>query len=159
MRQYNLTISGNDYNVIIKEVTTEDVLAEVNGVEHRVLIRKINKLAQASKPAAPIQPVQPVTTPTTSSQTSAPASPSSAPTPAQTATPVGDGTVISPIPGHVLEISVNVGDKVLKGQKVLVLEAMKLENVITATTDGTIQKILVNEGDAVNHHQELMIIE
>lgn len=155
MRQYNLTISGNDYNVIIKEVTAEDVVAEVNGVEHRVLIRKINKLAQKSQPVTPIQPVQPVTASSSPSAASAPASQ----TPAQASGPAGEGVVVSPIPGHVLEISVSVGDKVLKGQKVLVLEAMKLENTITAVKDGTIQKIMVNEGDAVNHDQQLMIIE
>jgi biotin carboxyl carrier protein len=152
MRQYNLTISGNDYNVIIKEVTAEDVVAEVNGVEHRVLIRKINKLAQKNQPVTPIQPV-------TASASSSAASASAAPTPAQASSPAGEGVVVSPIPGHVLEISVSVGDKVLKGQKVLVLEAMKLENTITAVKDGTIQKIMVNEGDAVNHDQQLMIIE
>ena len=151
MRQYNLTISGKDYSVIIKEVTAEDVVAEVNGVEHRVLIRKINKLVSEKPVAAPVQPVQPSSSPSIAppSQTPAPPSPGA----------VEEGVVVSPIPGHILEISVSEGDKVLKGQKVLVLEAMKLENIITATMDGTIKKILVNEGDAVNHDQKLMIIE
>lgn len=149
MRQYNLTISDNDYNVIIKEVTAEEVLAEVNGVEHRVLIRNINKLAPKTQaaPVKEVQPVQPVTSPS--------ASKPSAPSPVA----AGEGAVVSPIPGHILEVSVSVGDKVLKGQKVLILEAMKLENVITATTDGIISKILVSQGDAVTHDQQLMIIE
>jgi len=147
MRQYNLTISNNDYHVIIKEVTAEEVLAEVNGVEHRVLIRKINKIAPKTKPTAPIHDVQPVTSP------SAPQPPPPSPLSA------GEGTIIAPIPGHILEISVSVGDKVLQGQKVLILEAMKMENVITTATDGIISKILINEGDAVTHDQQLMIIE
>lgn len=148
MRQYNLTISGNDYSVVIKEVTSEEVLAEVNGVEHRVLIRNINKLAPKTKQAAPVQDVQPVQpiTPSTPTPQSSPVAP-------------GEGAILSPIPGHILEISVSVGDKVLQGQKVLILEAMKLENVITATKDGIIKKILISEGDAVTHDQQLMIIE
>jgi glutaconyl-CoA/methylmalonyl-CoA decarboxylase subunit gamma len=147
MRQYNLTISDNDYNVIIKEVTNDEVLAEVNGVEHRVLIRKINKLVPKTKPTAPIQDVQPVTSP------SAPQPPTP---PSLTA---GEKAIVSPIPGHILEVSVSIGDKVLRGQKVLILEAMKMENVITATVDGIISKILVSEGDAVTHAQQLIIIE
>jgi glutaconyl-CoA/methylmalonyl-CoA decarboxylase subunit gamma len=146
MRQYNLTISDNDYSVVIKEVTPEEVLAEVNGVEHRVLIRNINKLAPATKQAAPVQDVQPVQPITPSTSQSPPAAP-------------GEGSVLSPIPGHILEISVSTGDKVLRGQKLLILEAMKLENVITATKDGIIKKILVSQGDAVSHDQQLMIIE
>ena len=149
MRQYNLLINENDYSVIIKEVTAEEVLAEVNGVEHRVLIRKINKLAPETKPSAPIQDVQPVQ----------PVTPSAASTPPSSPVAVGEGAIVSPIPGHILEISVSVGDKVLQGQKVLILEAMKLENVITATTDGIIKKILVSEGDAVTYDQQLIIIE
>lgn len=147
MRQYNLTISDNDYNVIIKEVTAEEVLAEVNGVEHRVLIRKINKIAPKTKPVVQIQEVQPVTSPSASKPP--PPSPLAA----------REGIILSPIPGHILEISVSAGEKVLQGQKVLILEAMKMENVITATTDGIISKILVNEGDAVTHDQQLIVIE
>lgn len=146
MRQYNLTISGNDYSVVIKEVTSEEVLAEVNGVEHRVLIRNINKLAPATKSTAPVQEIQPVH----------PITPS---TPQPSAAAPGEGVIASPIPGHILEISVSVGDKLLQGQKVLILEAMKMENVITASTNGIIKKILVSEGDAVTHDQHLVIIE
>lgn len=142
---YSLSINGNEYNVVIKEVTEEDVRAEVNGVEHIVSINKISNLAVQQSPD--IQPRKKVEAPPAVSS----------PEPAG---PVGEGEVciVSPIPGHVLEISVEIGEKVLVGQKVLVLEAMKMENIITAEKSGVVKKILVSEGDAVNHDQTMMII-
>lgn len=142
---YNLSINGNEYNVIIKEVTEEDVRVEVNGVEHIVAINKISNLSVPDTSDAPKK--NEVTAPLmeTNSQSSE--------------NKKGEaGTICSPIPGHVLEVSVQVGDKVLAGQKVLVLEAMKMENIITAEKSGMVKKILVSEGDAVNHDQTLMII-
>jgi pyruvate carboxylase subunit B len=141
---YSLTINNNNYDVIIKEVSDEDVRVEVNGVEHLVAIRDIKHIAQTesqvaraagTKPRTPIQPVTPV----------APA-PSSA-------------GICSPIPGHILEIYVEVGDQVSCGQKLLILEAMKLENIISSDRDGKVKKILVKEGDSVNHDQALIIVE
>lgn len=146
---YNLSINGNDYEVIIKEVTEEDVTVDVNGVEHIVSINKITNLAapqccaETSAPLAPKEkpePVQPVTPPTSAVQAA------------------GDGAICSPLPGHILEIAVAEGDHVLVGQKILVLEAMKLENIITTDRTGTVKKILVSVGDAVNHDQSLVVI-
>lgn len=51
-----------------------------------------------------------------------------------------------------------VGEQVRAGQKLLVLEAMKLENSITATMDGTVEKILVSEGDVVSQGQTLVVL-
>ncbi len=143
---YSLSINGNEYNVIIKEVTEEDVRAEVNGVEHIISINKITNLA--AEQSSEIQPVNKVEAPVAGS-TLVPVASSEG----------GAGCITSPIPGHVLEISVEVGEKVLVGQKVLVLEAMKMENIITAEKAGSVKKILVSEGDAVNHDQTMMIIE
>ena len=143
---YSLSINGNEYNVIIKEVTEDDVRAEVNGVEHIVSINSIKNLA--AEQSSEVQPVKNVAAPVAGS-TAKPAAPSGG----------GEGCIASPIPGHVLQIFVEVGEKVLVGQKVLVLEAMKMENIITAEHAGTVKKILVSEGDAVNHDQTMMIIQ
>ena len=67
-------------------------------------------------------------------------------------------TVTSPLPGVILEVSVKVGDAVKKGQKVMVLEAMKMENVIEATADGTVTAIKVDKGDSVLEGAPLVII-
>jgi glutaconyl-CoA/methylmalonyl-CoA decarboxylase subunit gamma len=146
MRMYSLSINSNDYNVIIKEVTEEEVRAEVNGVEHIVSVNKITNLA-----AEQTQIIQPIK----KAATSLPSSSS----PPVTASGGGEGCIVSPIPGHVLEVSVELGEKVLAGQKVFLLEAMKMENIITAEKAGTVKKILVSQGDSVNHDQIMMIIE
>jgi biotin carboxyl carrier protein len=55
----------------------------------------------------------------------------------------------SPMPGIVLQVLVKEGDTVKRGQKVLILEAMKMENEILAEYSGEVQQIMVKEGDAV----------
>ncbi|MCD6390239.1 MAG: acetyl-CoA carboxylase biotin carboxyl carrier protein subunit [Desulfobulbaceae bacterium] len=63
------------------------------------------------------------------------------------------------MPGNVIKIYVEEGEKVLAGQKLLVLEAMKLENNIISTCAGVVEKILVREGQAVNQGQSLVVVE
>ena len=65
-------------------------------------------------------------------------------------------TVIAPIPGVIVEISVNAGDSVTYGQELCVLEAMKMKNSIRANRDGRIKKIFISTGDHVRQSQILM---
>ncbi len=58
-------------------------------------------------------------------------------------------TVAAPLPGRVIEIKVNVGDKVAMGQEIIILEAMKMENSITSDFAGYVKQIFVAEGDSV----------
>ena len=67
--------------------------------------------------------------------------------------------VKSPMPGLILEILGTKGTKVRKGEKILVLEAMKMENVLKSPTDGTISDILVEIGQSVNKNQLLIQFE
>lgn len=62
----------------------------------------------------------------------------------------------APMPGLVLNIRVNPGDQVQEGDTLLVLEAMKMENVITANGTGTVKEIKVNQGDKVDKGQVLI---
>ena len=91
----------------------------------------------------------------------APAATSVAPAPvaapAKTA-PAGGTALKCPMPGKILKSLVKDGDKVTKNQKVLVLEAMKMENDIVAPTDGVIS-LLVKEGDDVVSQQDLAVIK
>ena len=60
------------------------------------------------------------------------------------------------MPGKIVDVQVNVGDKVSKGDPIMVLEAMKMENQIIAEYDGTVASIAVAKGDMVNPGDELI---
>ena len=146
MKEYKLKINGNDYAVTINEVDDNIAEVEVNGTPFKVEFEKpITK-----RPAATT-----VAKPAPKAAGAAPAATVSKP--AAAASGAGE-TVTSPLPGVILEVSVKVGDAVKKGQKVMVLEAMKMENVIEATADGTVTAIKVDKGDSVLEGAPLVII-
>ena len=68
------------------------------------------------------------------------------------------GNLISSMPGRVVEVMVNEGRQVKKGDTLLVLEAMKIEHVITAPHDGTVQSLYYHEGDMVEEGVELLVL-
>lgn len=71
----------------------------------------------------------------------------------------GEGTnVTSPMPGNILDIKVKVGDTVNKGDVLMILEAMKMENEIPANCDGTVKEISVSKGNAVETGSVLCVI-
>lgn len=72
---------------------------------------------------------------------------------------IGSTTVDSPMPGNIIRILVNTGDVVSKGQKLFVLEAMKMENEIGAPASGRVAAIQVNVGDTVVAGQDIIILE
>lgn len=65
----------------------------------------------------------------------------------------------APMPGLVFDISVEVGQEVAKGDALLILEAMKMENVIKSPADGVIKSIAVSKGDTVEKNQVLLNFE
>jgi len=144
MKQYKYIINGNVYNVTVNKV--EDTLAEVevNGTPYKVLMDK-----PASKHIVTIKrPVQMLTGVPGTQVVVTP--------------PLGSGlpyTIKAPLPGEIISIDCKVGDTVKKGQKLMVLEAMKMENTIPAIQDGTIIEIKVNKGDSVLEDTDLVIIK
>lgn len=72
--------------------------------------------------------------------------------------PTGDGSLTAPMPGTILKVLVSKGDKVETGQALVILEAMKMENKINATTTGTITSIEVSQGQNVDTGQLLLTI-
>ncbi|MBU0675411.1 MAG: biotin/lipoyl-binding protein [Proteobacteria bacterium] len=143
MRKYNLSINNNPYEVLVKRVSDIEATVEVNGIEHTVAIHKIETVIPASLDKREASTVRP--TPATS--------------PVSRPQPTGSGGIIAPMPGQIKAILVREGDKVTAGQKLIVMEAMKLENKLPADRDGIIKHILVRDGDIVNQGQELVIIE
>ena len=82
--------------------------------------------------------------------TGAPAAPAAAPAPAAPAAPAGGEKITAPMPGNVLDVKVSNGQAVKKGDVLMILEAMKMENEILAPQDGTVASVNVNKGDTVN---------
>jgi len=62
----------------------------------------------------------------------------------------------APMPGLVLNVKVSEGDEIKKGDNLLILEAMKMENILKSSTDGIIKKVLVKQGDKVEKNQILI---
>lgn len=140
-KEYKLKINGNDYAVVINSV--EDTLAEVevNGTPYQVEIdRPVKQTAKINRPAP------------------APVSDSGAPVVNKPVVQANAGAVKSPLPGVILSVHVNVGDTVKTGQKLLVLEAMKMENNIDSDRDGKVIAVKVAKGDSVLEGAELVII-
>lgn len=73
--------------------------------------------------------------------------------------PVVEGKVLALLPGRVVGLLVKPGDSVVKGQPLLVLEAMKMENEITAPRDGTVAAVPVADGDTVARNDLLVELE
>ncbi len=71
----------------------------------------------------------------------------------------GDGSLIAQMPGQVREIMAAEGDRVERGQPILLLEAMKMEIRVTAAADGMVKRLLVKQGDVVERGQVLAEIE
>jgi acetyl-CoA carboxylase biotin carboxyl carrier protein len=67
--------------------------------------------------------------------------------------------VLAPMPGKIIDVLVNVGDKVSEDDELLILEAMKMENPVYAAADGVVKEVKVKKGDTVESEQLLMILE
>ena len=129
MKQYKFKINGKDFDVTVNSVEGKNASVTVNGAEYQV------ELDQEA-PAA-IQPA----------------------TPAAVPKPAGAGVKVnSPMEGNVVDICVKPGDTVKGGQKVVVIESMKMEVEISATQDGTVTEILVHKGDHLVENQPVVTI-
>ena len=144
MKEYKYTIEGNKYEVAINEVNDTTAKVTVNGAEYTVEWEK----PVEEKPVVKVKPA--VAKPT------APTTPATA---APVAAPVSGNAIKTPLPGVIIDVKVNVGDTVAKGQTVVVLEAMKMENNINADRDGKVTAIQVTKGDTVADGAILVVLE
>ena len=117
----------------------------VNGTEYTVEWEK----PDVNKPAGVVKPV--VKPAAAAAATAAPA--------AAAAAPVNGHPIKTPLPGVIIDVKVNVGDTVTKGQTVVLLEAMKMENNINADRDGKVASIAVAKGDTVADGAVLVVLE
>ena len=141
MKEYKFKIGGKEYNVTVNPKEGKFFDVTVNGATYEVESENAPVAAPAPQPAA--APVQ--------------AAPVAQAAPA--AKPAGAGEkVASPLPGVIIEISVKEGQQVKAGQKVAILEAMKMENEIPAPKDGTITDIHVHKGDTLQEGDPVVTI-
>ena len=155
MKQYQYTINGHPYEVTIHSADEETAEVEVNGHHYTV------RLGDESAPAPARQTPKPQPEPTVSATPAAETPEEKPATPAPESQPkraAGGREVIAPLPGLIREVLVKEGDKVKKGQKIMILEAMKMENEINADSDGTITSLLVANGDSVQGGDPLATI-
>jgi glutaconyl-CoA/methylmalonyl-CoA decarboxylase subunit gamma len=113
-------------------------LVKVNGNQYEVEVEEVGGAAPATAPAA---------------TAAAPAAPRAA------AAPAGAAVVQAPMPGTILKVNVGVGDTVKKGQVLIILEAMKMENEIVAPGDGKVASVNVSKGSSVNAGDVLVSME
>ncbi|MEN6554832.1 MAG: biotin/lipoyl-containing protein [Anaerolineaceae bacterium] len=135
----NVSIAGKKYAVKIDDLHARPVKAEVDGEVFEIWPEEA--APELSAPAAQAVLSKPMP---------AAAAPQAAP---------GGRDVNAPLPGVIIEINVKAGTRVKAGDPLLVLEAMKMKNIIRAGRDGVIAEVLVSAGDQVRHNQPLFRFE
>ncbi|MBQ0150687.1 MAG: biotin/lipoyl-binding protein [Bacteroidales bacterium] len=146
MKEYRFKINGNEYNVCINSIEGTEADVTVNGRSYSVGMESSAAQVQPA-PAVHTAPVAQTAAPV---RTQAPGAPAKA---------AGAGrAVTAPLPGVIIEVSVSAGQTVKAGQKVAVLEAMKMENEIQALEDGTVTAIHVSKGDSVLEGADIVTI-
>lgn len=144
MKEFEFTINGNKYSVEIRNVEANIATVEVNGTTYDVEIHK-----EIKQPKTPTIVRKEVKSPQGSQQIAKNA-----------AAAGGSGYKMkAPLPGTILEIHVKPGDQVKKGQNLITMEAMKMENNVLSEKDGTIKEIKVSQGDSVLQDDLLIEME
>jgi glutaconyl-CoA/methylmalonyl-CoA decarboxylase subunit gamma len=145
MKNFKFTINGNEYDAEIVGIEDSTAEVSVNGVTYSVEIDR--KLQTIKTPKL----IRTLAVPSTDSH------PSVSKT-ANPSAPKGTGNIKSPLPGVILELYVREGDMVKIGQKLLMLEAMKMENIINADKEGRVAFIKIGKGDSVMEGDILIVI-
>lgn len=141
MKNYQFEINGNIYDVKISNFEDNVVDLEVNGTPYKVNLkkevktRKTPKLVRSKTPPPSTKDNKPLTRKGKLS------------------------TIKAPLPGKILSILVSEGDTVKKDDKLMTMEAMKMENNILSDTEGVVKSIKVASGDAVLQDDLLLEIE
>ncbi len=134
MRQFRVLVNGNEYKVAIEE------LDEVGGAATEIMQPQQQNQPVVSKPAASSAP-KAITTPKPESNGD-----------------TSSGVIKAAMPGTILDVKISVGETVVRGQALLILEAMKMENEIMAPADGVISEIHATVGASVNSGDVLIVM-
>ena len=141
--KYKLTVNHQTYEVKIENINARPVVVTVDGQRFEVMPEnekqvEVNLEAGAGAESKPFTQM---------------------PIPASNPSAGGSQTLTAPLPGTVIELFVKPGEKVEVGQVVLVIEAMKMKNSIRSILSGTVEKVMVSQGQSVAHKQALIEFE
>lgn len=143
MKDFKFKIDGKDFTTSVDEQGNGQLTVTVNGKAYQV---ELPEHVVAARPT-----IHPMT-----AQAAAPAAHTPAPAPAAAG---ASATVTSPLPGTITKVNVAAGQKVKKGEVLLVMEAMKMANDVVAEADGTVQQVCVKEGQSVNQGDVLIQLQ
>lgn len=135
MKEFKFTIDGKQYNAAVNELEDNAAEVTVNGKSYKVQIEREE------------------------AQTVAVRRPVAAAAAGTAAKPAGLLTVKSPLPGSIMKVLVAAGKAVKKGDILLTMESMKMENNVTAEADGTVKAVFVEPGKNVMQDDKLLEIE
>lgn len=135
MKDFKFKIGGTDYTAQVAEMENGSLQVTVNGKAYEV------ELPEHKPAACPVV---------------RPAAAAAAPVAAPRAAAAGPSTVAAPLPGTITKVIATEGQKVKKGDVLVVMEAMKMANDITAEADGTVKKVCVAPGQSVNQGEALV---
>lgn len=138
MKEFAFKINGAEYKCAVEEIEAGKTKVTVNGKVYEVETEAPKAAPVAAKPVA------------------APAAPKAEAKPA--AAPAAGLQVKSPLPGSVIKVLVSEGQAVKKGDTLLTLESMKMENAIMAEADGTVKQIAVTPGQNVMQDDLLIVL-
>ncbi len=140
MKTFKFMIRGNEYEVEILNLENGVAQIEVNGTKYNV---ELEKTPQKTK--TPVLVRKPVVVPPGASKIKKQQN--------------GTYKIKAPLPGNIMQVFVKEGDSISKGDKLLVYEAMKMENTIRSEKSGTVKSLKVKPGDAVLQDDILLEIE
>lgn len=130
MKQFKFTINGNDYGVDMIGIEDNIARLEVNGTPYEVEIHK--KVKSSKTPRVITPPVKEPSKPEIEKRERGDAHP-----------------ITAPLPGNIIAVKIRPGDIIEKGQLLMVMEAMKMENQVLADRKGVVESIAVQVGDTV----------
>jgi glutaconyl-CoA/methylmalonyl-CoA decarboxylase subunit gamma len=160
MRRYTLEVGGKPYVIDVQEVTADRYRVEVEGQEYEVRLSGDEDLTEARispEIALAREPAQPLPQTTPAARPVAPIPAFSSPPPVPRPSTDGHivGALTAPMPGKILSVEVKQGDRVSRGQTVVILEAMKMKNAIKSPYDGVVLEIMVRAEQSVAHGDPL----
>lgn len=130
MKNFKFVIHGNEYRVDVHGLEDELAHIEVNGTRYEVEIKREKKATKT--PTIVRQAIKAQAQPEISKKEGG-----------------SSHSILAPLPGNIQKLDIAKGDIVEKGQQLLIMEAMKMENKVLSDRAGVVEKVLVREGDSV----------